>query len=127
MNKTIWPLDSPPQADHYKISALLVMILLGGLGCGVMDSHRRHSYVSKNPELSREQKEDILKGRLQAGMTRDTVRASLGRPTETSAHTTWKNIIQERWFYDQGDETIVVEFENGRVTGWTQKKKEKRK
>ncbi len=109
-----------------RIRSLLIILALLVVcqSCGVKDSYRRRSYIAKNPELREPQKTDILKGRLQAGMTRDMVRASLGEPTSTSATTTFTGTVKERWSYDREGETITVEFRDGRVVGWNQERKE---
>lgn len=102
---------------------ILVALLIGCPSCGsVKDTHRRRSYVSENPELSKSQKDDIRRGNLQAGMTRDMVRASLGEPAETSADTSLTGTVTEKWFYDEEDETITVVFQDGRVVSWDQKR-----
>ncbi len=104
---------------------ILMVLLIGCSSCGLIkDTHRRRSYVSENPELIKHQKDDVRKGRLRVGMTRETVRASLGKPTETSADTALTGTITEHWFYDREDETIDVEFQDGRIVGWTQKRRE---
>jgi hypothetical protein len=108
------------------IFALVLLFMFLGCGAyhGALDSHRRRSYISDNPQLTKEQRKDVLKGRLQTGMTKEMVRASLGEPIETSAGTTtWTKKVREKWFYDREEETMVVEFEDGRVVGWTQKRK----
>ncbi|MFQ5957692.1 MAG: hypothetical protein ACE5KK_07965 [Candidatus Brocadiales bacterium] len=113
-----------------RTSSLLVLValLIGFPSCGgVKDSYRRSSYIGDNPELTSLQRNDIRKGRLQAGMTREMVRASLGEPTETSAKTTLTGTLKERWFYDKDDETLTIKFQDSRVVGWTQEKKEAEK
>jgi len=30
--------------------------------------------------------------------------------------------VEERWYYEEEDETITVEFKDGRVVGWDQKR-----
>jgi hypothetical protein len=102
---------------------ILMALLMGCPSCGsVKDTHRRRAYVSENPELAESQKDDIRMGNLQAGMTREMVRASLGEPTETSAKTALTGTVEERWYYEEEDETITVEFKDGRVVGWDQKR-----
>lgn len=102
------------------LNLIVVMsLILGCVSCGsIKDTHRRRSYVSENPELAKGQKDDIRRGRLQAGMTRTMVRASLGRPDETSAKTSMTGTVTENWSYDWDDEKIEVKFQDGRVVGW---------
>lgn len=104
---------------------VFVALLVGCTSCGaVKDTYRRSSYLGDNPDLTTLQREDIRKGRVHAGMTREMVRASLGEPVETSARTTVTGTVEEQWFYDEDDETVTVEFQDGKVVGWTQKRKE---
>ncbi|MFQ5861608.1 MAG: hypothetical protein ACE5IC_00625 [Candidatus Brocadiales bacterium] len=104
---------------------ILLVFLIGCPSCGaVKDTYRRSSYIGENPELTTLQRDDIRKGRLQVGMTREMVRASLGEPTETSAKTALGGTVKERWFYDKEDETLTVELQDGKVVGWTQERKE---
>lgn len=106
-----------------RLLLILAVFIIGCPSCGsVKDAHRRRSYVSENPELTKSQRDDIRAGRLQAGMTRDMVRASLGEPVETSAKTSSTGTVTEKWLYEEEDETITVEFRDGRVVSWDQKR-----
>lgn len=101
-----------------------ITLIIGCTSCdAIKDTYRRSSYLGDNPELTFTQREDIRKGRIHAGMTREMVRASLGEPTESSARTTVTGSVEEEWFYDRDEETITVEFQDGRVVGWTQRRK----
>lgn len=105
---------------------ILLLCAFLSTGCETLDKSRRMSYVRKHTELSFEQRDLLLKGRLWVGMTKDEVRASLGSPYQTQ-----KDILGEKevWSYlykDQFtthrkyafDRVLRLEFLEGRLADW---------
>lgn len=103
-----------------------LICLISGPGCESFAKSRRISYIKGHPELSSEQKDLLLKGKLWVGMTPSEVRVSLGGPTFIQ-----KDILKEKevWSYmykDQFtthrkytfDRVIRLEFLEGRLANW---------
>lgn len=108
------------------ICGCLLICVICGTGCETFAKSRRIAYVKKHPDLSSEQKDLLLRGKLWVGMTPEEVCASLGSPSQVQ-----KDILGEKevWSYiyrDQFtthrkyiyDRIIRLEFLEGRLANW---------
>lgn len=106
--------------------SILALCIIFCIGCESIAKQRRISYVSKNPELSMEQRDLLLRGRLWVGMTKEEASASLGDPSIVQ-----KDILGEKevWSYiykDQFtthkkyafDRVLRLEFLEGHLANW---------
>jgi len=106
------------------IQGFLVLSLIAIIGCF---STTRERYVKDHAdELSQEQMETILEGRLFLGMSRDAVLAALGRPTRINADFLGHQVA---WIYDYDRNfgarnrnvfktSFIVEFKDDKVYNW---------
>lgn len=107
------------------VSSLLILMLLTQVGCRMLN--RREKYVEKHSrQLTQEQKETILEGKLYLGMPKEAVIAAIGRPTRVNADFLGHQVV---WYYDYDrdlgtrernvfKETFVVEFKDDKVFNW---------
>jgi len=82
-------------------------------GCAAVDQQRRVSYVRSHPELTAEQKDLILSGKLWVGMTFDEVKAVLGPPDATQLDELKDRVI---WAYQyKGSYTTYSTYKYNRA------------
>lgn len=95
-------------------------------GCESIGKNRRFSYVMSHPDLSVEQKDLILNGKLWVGMLPDEVRASLGNPNIVQKDIlgekeVWSYIYKDQFTTHKGyafDRVLRLEFLEGRLANW---------
>lgn len=105
---------------------ILLLCVFFCVSCETLSRSRRLTYIKKHPELSSEQKDLLLKGKLWVGMVPEEVRASLGGPAYVQ-----KDILGEKevWSYKYRDQftthrryifdrVIRLEFIEGRLANW---------
>lgn len=78
------------------------------------NKQRRETYVNAHPELSEENRNNILTGMIQIGMTADQVEASCGKPSSGVNSTVTSRGRREQWVYDN----CYLYFENGVLTSY---------
>lgn len=104
----------------------LLIIITYTAGCGYLSKSRRMIYIKNHPELSMEQKNLLIKGKLWVGMTPKEARVSLGGP-----YIIQKDILGEKeiWSYMYKDistthtdykfnRALKLEFIEGRLANW---------
>lgn len=112
-----------------KISIVLFCILfLAGCGSAIVLS-RQEKFLQNNPQLSETIRTQINKEQISIGMTKEMVHASWGDPYFIEKVRTATTSI-ENWVYTRDLSRNyccalpeVVHFENGLVSGWTQRRK----
>lgn len=83
---------------------------------------RQYEYFSKNPDISPEMKNKILKGIISIGMTKEQVLVSWEEPDRKN-RSVYSNYVHEQWIYDRystekGAYSEYLYFKNGILTGW---------
>lgn len=78
----------------FKVRLLVFFIILSFSGCAGLSESKRQQYIRKNfvnsnPNISEEFRDLILAGEINAGMTKDQVKASLGDPDYYASTNKW--------------------------------------
>ena len=91
------------------------------------ERNRRQSYVDSHPELTEQQRADILSGAIRIGMSQEAAIASWGEPDHRSK-TVMQYGVHEQWMYTTIHAVYAtyttdlpwayVYFENGKLTSW---------
>jgi len=77
----------------------------------------RQEYVKNHHALSKRTKNDILKGLIRIGMTKEQATASWGRPQDINRSVgSWG--VHEQWIYGEFPHSTYVYFDNGKLTSW---------
>lgn len=100
---------------------MLIACLLGVLlvqGC-VSPRSRRRDFVDEHPNLSPDITGAILKGRIAEGMNSEAVRASWGKPDQTTISVSGRNMT-ETWSYNApigrfAEGVIILTFSDGKL------------
>ena len=79
----------------------------------------RLAYIKKNPQIERRFKKLIKDGFIGMDMSEENVRASLGNPDAERVVVLLKRGKLPIWIYHPQNPVVVV-FEEGKVTGWSQ-------
>lgn len=106
--------------------SVIVILIIFSAGCETYSQSRRLKYVTAHQELSPEQKDLVLKGKLWVGMSKDEVRAVLGDPTDVQ-----KEMLNESevWSYMykgqltthrpfEFDRVLRLQFAQDRLANW---------
>ena len=113
-----------------KLLILCVLLALGGCDFTAAirdqeDAIWRTEYLQDRPDLPADTRASIEAQRVRLGMTKEEVRASWGRPCDTSRHVSANGII-ETWEYGWWSYEIgmcmtqqIVTFYDGVVYSWT--------
>lgn len=73
---------------------------------------RRIGFVNNNPQISDQQKQDILEGTIRIGMTKEVAEACWGRPLDIN-RTVTANMVREQWVYGSVGNRRYLYFRNG--------------
>lgn len=108
-----------------RISLICALICLV-CGCESTSKNRRIAYILKHPELTQEQKDLLLLGRLWVGMRPREVKVSLGNPDivqrDILGHKeVWSYIYKDQFTTHRKyafDRVLRLEFIEGRLANW---------
>lgn len=106
--------------------SIIAILIVFSAGCETYSQSRRLRYVTAHQELSSEQKDLMLKGKLWVGMNKDEARAVLGDPTDVQKDMLGEN---ETWSYMykgqftthrefEFDKVFRLQFIEGRLSDW---------
>lgn len=78
---------------------------------------RKRKFISDNPNISEQHKEDILEGTIRIGMTSEMVEAARGKPSDIN-RTVNQFGINEQWIYGSVSNRLYIYIDDGIMTSF---------
>lgn len=103
-----------------RYAGLLILLCLVS-GCATYTIKDRQDYIDAHPNISAEDRQDILNGVIRVGMSKEVVRASLGLTSDPKYYTSHRSYIGSS-VYETWDTTYFsLTFKNDTLNNFYEK------